>query len=118
MPFPPLRLLIQTPEQTILDAADVRWAQARLADGGGIGIWPGHAPLLAETAAGPLKYADSSGEHELLLQAGVLQIVPQGITIYTTGLASARDLDRPAHGDNRAKRLQRLAAVLRGPAGH
>jgi hypothetical protein len=48
-----LRLIVTTPAETILDVPDVRWVQARLADGGGIGIWPGHAPLLAETVAAP-----------------------------------------------------------------
>ncbi|MBM4431807.1 MAG: hypothetical protein FJ026_15895 [Chloroflexi bacterium] len=114
MPFPPLQLTVQTPRQIVLDAADVRWVQAQLADGGGIGIWPGHAPLLAETVAGPLRYADDSGEHELLLRAGILRIVAQQVTIYTTGSASARELERPR--DLRPGK-HRLAAALSGQTG-
>jgi F0F1-type ATP synthase epsilon subunit len=61
--------------------------QARLADGGGIGIWPGHAPLIAETASAPLRYADETGEHSLSLKAGILHIEKTGVTVLTDGQA-------------------------------
>jgi F-type H+-transporting ATPase subunit epsilon len=79
-------LTVLTPDETLLDA-DVAWVQLRLADGGGIGIYPGHAPLLAETAAGPLRYADESGEHALELEAGVLEVHRSGLTLFTSGTA-------------------------------
>ena len=66
-------LRIVTPAETLLDQANVSWVQAQLADGG-IGIWPGHAPLLAELTTGLLRYADEAGEQELVLEGGILHI--------------------------------------------
>ena len=82
------RLTVLTPAETLLDVRGVAWVQARLADGGGIGIWPGHAPLVAETVKAPLRYADEAGEHSLDLEAGLLQIDRAGVTILTVGPAS------------------------------
>ncbi|MCK4315602.1 MAG: F0F1 ATP synthase subunit epsilon, partial [Anaerolineae bacterium] len=82
-----LRLTVLTPAKTLLDVEGVAWVQARLADGGGIGIYPSHAPLLAESVTAPLRYADDSGEHTLDLEAGILQVDRDGATIFTSGLA-------------------------------
>jgi len=85
----PLRLVVLTPERPLLEARDVAWVQARLADGGPIGIYPGHAPLLAETAAAPLRYADPSGEHALDVAAGILQVGDGDVTVFTAEPAPA-----------------------------
>jgi len=74
----PLRLTVLTPTETLLDVEGVAWVQSHLADGGGIGIYPGHAPLLAETVTAPLRYAGPSGEHTLDLEAGILQVDGDG----------------------------------------
>lgn len=66
--------------------------RARLADGGPIGIYPGHAPLLAETITAPLRYADGSGEHMLHLEAGILQVDDEGVTIFTSGLVQTSEV--------------------------
>jgi F0F1-type ATP synthase epsilon subunit len=89
--FPPLQLRVLTPTETLLDAANVRWVQAKLADGAGLSIWPGHAPLLAETLAAPLHYADRRGEHSLALHAGILSVTPGRVTVYTTGAIDEDD---------------------------
>ena len=78
-----LRLTVLTPAETLLDVAEVAWVQVQLSDGGGIGIYPGHAPLLAETITAPLRYADGLGEHVLDLEAGILQVERGGVTIFT-----------------------------------
>ena len=82
--FPLLRVRILIPGDTLLDAANVRWVQARLADGADLGIWPGHGPLLAETVDAPLRYQDESGQHSVWVQAGILRITPGLVTIYTS----------------------------------
>jgi len=82
--FPPLRLLVRTPEAVLLNTSGVLWVQARLADGAGIGILPGHGPLLAETVAGRLEYADGDGDHVLTVRAGVLRVESGQVTIYTS----------------------------------
>lgn len=81
----PLRLMVLTPEEMIWEAESVRWIQVQLADGGGLGIWPGHAPLLAETVTAPLRYADDAGEQAINLAAGILQIAAGEVTIFTSG---------------------------------
>ena len=53
-----MRLTVLTPAETLLEVEGVKWVRVQLADGGGISIWPGHAPLLAETVAAELRYAD------------------------------------------------------------
>jgi F0F1-type ATP synthase epsilon subunit len=107
-----LRLTVLTPAETLLDVERVAWVQVQLADGGGIGIWPGHAPLLAETVAAPLRYADALGEHALDLEAGILQIERDGVTIFTSGLAGQAISARPPDEDQEGARFDRLARAL------
>ena len=96
MVIKPLRLMVLTPAKTLLDVAEVAWVQVQLSDGGGIGIYPGHAPLLAETVTAPLRYADELGEHALDLEAGILQIEDDGVTIFTSGLAEISEVSETA----------------------
>lgn len=84
MVIKPLRLTVLTLAETLLDVEKVAWVRARLADGG-ISVYPGHAPLLAETVTAPLRYANGSGEHVLDLEAGILQVDRDGVTIFTSG---------------------------------
>lgn len=86
-----LRLQVLTPAARLLAVEAAAWVQVQLADGGGIGIWPGHAPLLAETVAAPLRYADGQGEHHLEVGAGVLHIEPGRVTILTLGEQPQQD---------------------------
>lgn len=113
----PLHLTVLTPARTLLNVEGAAWVQARLADGGGIGIHPGHAPLLAETVTAPLRYADPSGEHTLDLEAGILQIKRGGVTVFTSGPAQPREgvqtdgSPEPSQGSEDA-RFDRLAQAL------
>jgi F0F1-type ATP synthase epsilon subunit len=102
-----------TPEKTLLDVAEVAWVQVQLVDGGGIGIWPGHGPLLAETIAAPLRYADRSGEHTLELDAGILEISREGVTILSSGLATeARESLSSVEQEAETVGLSRLTRFL------
>ncbi len=82
----PLRLTVLTPTGVLLEAKNVSRVQVQLADGGGIGIYPGHAPLLAETVAAPLTYSDAVGEHTLELEAGILHVDQHGVMVLSGGL--------------------------------
>jgi F0F1-type ATP synthase epsilon subunit len=106
----PLRLTVLTPVETLLDVAEAAWVQVQLSDGGGIGIYPGHAPLLAETVAAPVRYADESGEHVLDLEAGILQVELDGVTIFTSGTAQPENLKAPP--DSEGAHFDRLARAL------
>jgi F0F1-type ATP synthase epsilon subunit len=81
--------VVLTPVKTLIEAVGVAWAQIELADGGPIRIYPGHAPLLAETVDGHLRYADESGEHSLDLLAGILSTNLDGVTVLTAGRVEA-----------------------------
>jgi len=98
----PLRLTVLTPTETLLDVEGVAWVQSHLADGGGIGIYPGHAPLLAETATAPLRYASPSGEHTLDLEAGILQVDGDGVMVFTSGPAQTFQVSETARLSLRA----------------
>lgn len=114
--FPLWHLIIQTPEEIVVEALDVRWVRVRLADGGEIGIWPGHAPLLAETLTAPVRYADDAGEHVVPVHAGILHITPGQVSIYTTGLAAEGAIPPTLAESDEEKRFARLMkTLLRGP---
>jgi F0F1-type ATP synthase epsilon subunit len=81
--------VVLTPVKTLVGATGVAWVQIQLVDGGAIGIYPGHAPLLAETVDGQLRYADESGEHSLDLLAGILSTNLEGVTVLTAGRVEA-----------------------------
>ena len=87
----PFRLVVLTPGETLLDVTGVTRIQVQLADSGGLGIYPGHAPLLAETVTAPLTYWDSDGEHSLEVSAGILHIRGTQVSIFTSGLTRPRD---------------------------
>lgn len=96
-------LTVLTPERALLEARGVTQIQAQLADGGPIGIYPGHAPLLAETVAAPLRYADASGEHTIDLDAGILQVESAGVTVFVNSAKPSEENDR--HFDQLAQEL-------------
>ncbi|HNT78151.1 MAG TPA: hypothetical protein PKH77_24320 [Anaerolineae bacterium] len=82
----PLRLTVLTPNGLLLDETEVAWVQAQLADGGGLGIYPGHAPLLAETEAAALRYAVAGKERQTeRLEAGILRVNGGEVRLLTSG---------------------------------
>jgi F0F1-type ATP synthase epsilon subunit len=83
----------------------------RLADGAGITIYPGHAPLLAETLPGSLRYADATGEREIDVQAGILQVGGDLVTIFTSGSWESTDQPAPT-ADAEERSFERLAGEL------
>ena len=84
----PLRLVAWTPSETLIDAEQVEWVHVKLAGGKGLTIWPGHAPLLAETVAETVRYTDGDGTHTLDLSSGILQIEGSTVTIYLSQAGS------------------------------
>lgn len=107
----PFHLTVMTPAQTLLETEGVTWVQARLADGGPIGIYPGHAPLLAETVTAPLHYANASGEHAIDLDAGILQVGSEGVTIFAGSAKPGEGLE-PSQGPEDEGHFDRLEREL------
>lgn len=114
-----LRLWVATPEEALLDLPQIGWARVWLADGGSIGIRPGHAPLLAETAPGPLQYGDEEGDQAFELERGIMLVDFQGISIFTSGPQDqARRAAEEVAADVRFRRLAReLLSALKAGAG-
>ena len=114
-----LHLRVWTPDEVILDIEQVDWVNLELADGGSIGIRPGHAPLMAETLTAPVYFEDESGEHLLFLEAGILQIERTRVTVLTHGLANVEDSEnQPDEDETRFDRLARaLFAMLNAQPG-
>ncbi|MFU8826185.1 MAG: F0F1 ATP synthase subunit epsilon [Brevefilum sp.] len=56
-----------------------------LADGGWIGIKPGHAPLVAETVRGAVRFRSEVEEYNIELHPGVLEIRDNTVIILTAG---------------------------------
>ena len=111
MVIKPLRLTVLTLAETLLDVEEVVWVRARLVDGGGISVYPGHAPLLAETVTAPLRYANGLGEHVLDLEAGILQVDRDGVTIFTSGPVQASKVSGSLKVPD-GTRFDRLARTL------
>jgi F0F1-type ATP synthase epsilon subunit len=110
------RLQVLTPAEALLDEEEVGWMRVVLADGGSMGIRPGHAPLLAETAAGALQYGsreDEQGrEHATLdLEAGILRVDRDRVTVFTGGLAQTFGTEYRLDTTD-AERFDRLARAL------
>jgi F0F1-type ATP synthase epsilon subunit len=86
----PLRLVVWTPSETVVDVEQVQWIHFSMAGAKALTIWPGHASLLAETASEALHYADGAGTHTLDLPAGVLQVQGNTVTVFLAGTLGER----------------------------
>lgn len=83
-----LHLKILTPDGIILERSSLRAINVPLANGLPLGIRPGHAPLIAETLRGSVKYRTSTSEIAVELHAGVLEIRENVVMILTAGEVS------------------------------
>ncbi|WP_339909761.1 F0F1 ATP synthase subunit epsilon [Symmachiella dynata] len=91
----PLRLVVVTPEKTVLeqDVVSLRFA---LYDGQ-IGILPGRAPLLGRLGYGELQYTDPSGNsHSYFIDGGFVQVNGPVVSILTNQAIPAEKVDADA----------------------
>lgn len=95
-----LRLTVLTPERVLLEVPNATKVRLRLADGGWLSIYPGHAPLIAETVVGPLQYETEEETGEVLLDAGVLQVTgAHQVVVLATSLESGQEAEIVEEGD-------------------
>ena len=96
---------------------------------GDVGIYPGHAPLLAELGPGPLRVYDMQGEEQIyFVPAGFLEVQPGRTIVLADTALRAQDLDKVAaekakrdaeaefaahHDRESADHVARAAAMLR-----
>lgn len=55
-----------------------------LADGGWLGILPGHAPLIVATAEGEASYTSNAEQKKLHINSGILSLADNVVSILTT----------------------------------
>ena len=85
-----LRLIVVTPERTLLDepVASLRFP---LYDGD-IGILPGRLPLIGRLGAGELHIAAGSGESSYFVDGGFVQVLGSNVTLLTNRAVLSKDL--------------------------
>jgi len=105
-----IRFSVMTPGKTLLDAASVSKVRLKLADQGWLSIYPRHAPLLAETFAGPVTYTTAGEDETIFISEGILQVADNDVTVFTGGeLVSPTPPPAPDADD---AHFDRLASVL------
>ncbi len=104
-----LRLLILTPVETLLETGPLQRVLVQLADDAPLAIYPGHAPLIAETVTAPVRYTDEEGaQHLMEVEAGVLRILEGEVSLFTPGFVG-REV---TVADEGAQTFERLARAL------
>lgn len=104
-----ISLKVLSPEKIILEEHQLRAVIIPLADGAPIGIHPGHAPLIAETAQGAIQYRSGYSEKKLNLHAGVLSVRENRIVVLTAG--EAEETFDPV-GNSSSSKYDRLMQTL------
>ena len=106
-----LELKVTNPVTTLLAVAEAEWVHVRLANGTGLTVYPGHAPLLAETASAPLRYTDGDGEHAFQVPAGILQVTADEVKVLTSSQSEKEKGSWPS-AVSEEQRFERLARQL------
>ena len=86
-----LRLVVVTPETTLLDEA-VRSIQFPLFDGQ-MGVLPGRAPAIGRLGSGELSFETGGGERRFFVDGGFLQIKGPVVTLLTNRAFPIEQID-------------------------
>ena len=64
-------------------------------ESGELGIMPGHTPLISRIRPGTVKivFADGSGETNVFVAGGIIEVQPAGVTVLSDTAIRAEDLD-------------------------
>ena len=104
-----LHLIVWTPDATLLEVEQAAWVHVKLANNNGVTIWPGHAPLLAETVAETLRYEDRNGAQRIEFPSGTLQVSNNRVTLFLDRAVGDSSWDR---GEAGSRQFDRLAETL------
>jgi|SRR6516225_6472957 len=105
MAHKPLRLVLVTPETTLLDEP-VESLRFPLYDGQ-IGILPGRAPLVGRLGYGELKIRTASGTQSYFIDGGFVQVKHEVVSLLTDRAQPAKSLDARAADNELQIALQR-----------
>jgi F-type H+-transporting ATPase subunit epsilon len=86
-----LRLEVATPERLLIqeDASEVYIPAAN----GMIGVWPEHAPLLAELGTGPLSFVTSAGRRRICVSGGWIQVLNNEVRVLADRAENVSEID-------------------------
>lgn len=104
-------LKIMTPETVLADRPNLAWVRLVLANENTITIWPGHAPLVAETADGPIMIMDRDNFEMISLAPALLKVTEDSVTLLTQ-CDKASCIVEPAEPNLSSADINRLADEL------
>jgi F-type H+-transporting ATPase subunit epsilon len=81
---------------------------------GYFGVLPGHAPFLTRLGVGEISYKDPAGTHYLAAADGIVEVLPNRVTILARLCESAREIDveRAREAKRRAEETMKQSAKL------
>ncbi|MEX0702245.1 MAG: F0F1 ATP synthase subunit epsilon [Planctomycetales bacterium] len=91
MPADHLRLVLVTPEKTLLDEP-VQALRVPLYDGSA-GIYPGRAPLIGRLGYGELRITDERGTRSYFVDGGFVQVKGDTVSLLTNRAVPANELN-------------------------
>jgi F-type H+-transporting ATPase subunit epsilon len=119
-----LRVVVVTPEQTVLDAP-TGFVALPLYDGE-VGVAPGHAPMIGRLGYGQMRIGHEQSEQVYYVDGGFVQVADNVVSVLTNRAVQAKKLDAgslreavsaatsiKAAGDEQIARRDRLVAQAR-----
>lgn len=120
-----LRVIVVTPEQTVLDTT-TDFVALPLYDGE-LGVAPGHAPMIGRLGYGELRIGHAPAAERLYVDGGFVQVADNVASVLTNRALPPARLDaetikeqiaavssRKAAGDEQLQQRERLLAQARG----
>lgn len=104
--MPDLRLVLVTPETTLLDAP-VQALRFPLFDGQA-GVLPGRAPMVGRLGYGELKITTSAGEQSYFVDGGFVQVKGTVVSLLTNRALAADEIDADAAAKQLSEATQRV----------
>ncbi len=101
------RLTIVTRERKIVETEAVEAVLP--ASDGEIGIWPGHAPLLATLRVGIMRYRDNGHDERLVLSWGFAEVLPDRVIVMAETARLPSEIDMAAAESDREQLEKELA---------
>ena len=88
-----MQLDILSPDAYVFTSENVSYVGAKTT-GGGVGIMPRHATMVATLESAPLKYRDEQGTaHYLFVDGGFLEVNENKVTILSVAAETAEGID-------------------------
>ena len=105
-------LEIVTPERKILTVRASEMVMPGIE--GYFGVLPGHAPFLTRLGVGEISYKDQTGTHYLAAADGVVEVLPERVTVLARLCEPAREIDveRAREARKRAEESLKQAGKL------